>query len=36
SGKILKLVREHLGNDKVGKAPTIIRTLINKFTRRKG
>ncbi len=36
SGKILKLVREHLGNDKVVKAPTIIRTLINKFTRRKG
>ena len=36
SGKILKLVREHLGNDKVVKAPIIIRTLINKFTRRKG
>ena len=36
SGKILKLVREQLGNDKVVKAPTIIRTLINKFTRRKG
>ncbi|WP_338084816.1 DUF956 family protein [Lactococcus carnosus] len=36
SGKILKLVREQLGNDKVVKAPTIIRTIINKFTRRKG
>src|SRR5574337_776519 len=36
SGKILKLVREQLRSEEVVKAPTIIRTLINKFTRRKG
>lgn len=36
SGKILKLVREQLGNEKVVKAPTIIRTLISKFSRKKG
>lgn len=35
AGKILKLIREQIGNDKVVKAPTLIGTLKKKFSRTK-
>ncbi|WP_172208920.1 DUF956 family protein [Lactococcus hodotermopsidis] len=35
SGKILKLIREQIGNDKVVKAPTLIGTIKKKFSKRK-
>ncbi|KXT84846.1 putative regulator of the mannose operon, ManO [Streptococcus sp. DD11] len=31
SGKILKIAREHLGNDKVVKLPTLVQTIGKKF-----
>ena len=31
SGKILKIAREHLGNDKIVKLPTLIQTIIAKI-----
>lgn len=31
SGKILKITRQHIGNDKVIKFPTLIQTLIAKL-----
>ncbi|MBP2621391.1 DUF956 family protein [Streptococcus panodentis] len=31
SGKILKIAREHLGNDKVIKLPTLVQTIGKKF-----
>ena len=34
SGKILKVAREHIGNDKVVKLPTLIQTLGNFFKKR--
>ena len=31
SGKILKIAREHLGNDKIVKLPTLIQTITAKI-----
>ena len=31
SGKILKIAREHLGNDKIVKLPTLIQTIVAKI-----
>ena len=31
SGKILKIAREHLGNDKIVKLPTLIQTIAAKI-----
>lgn len=31
SGKILKIARQHIGNDKIIKLPTLIQTLISKL-----
>ncbi|MDN5413978.1 MAG: DUF956 family protein, partial [Lactococcus raffinolactis] len=35
AGKVLKLVREHLGNDKVVKAPTLVSKVKKLLTKRK-
>ncbi len=35
AGKVLKLIREHLGNDKVVKAPTLISKIKKLLTKRK-
>ncbi|HFU3799475.1 TPA: DUF956 family protein [Streptococcus suis] len=35
SGKILKIAREHIGNDKVIKLPTLVQTIIRKLKRKK-
>ena len=35
SGKILKIAREHIGNDKVVKLPTLVQTIIRKLKRKK-
>ncbi|WP_307975765.1 DUF956 family protein [uncultured Streptococcus sp.] len=34
SGKILKIARQHIGNDKVIKLPTLIQTIASKFKRK--
>ncbi|MGR8828333.1 DUF956 family protein [Leuconostoc citreum] len=34
AGKILKLIREHLGNDKVLKNPTLIKRLLRIFKKK--
>ena len=34
TGKILKVAREHIGNDKVIKLPTLIQTIGSKFKRK--
>lgn len=34
SGKILKIAREHLGNEKVIKLPTLLQTIAKKFKRK--
>ncbi len=31
SGKILKITRQHIGNEKVITLPTLMQTFINKF-----
>ncbi|RXS39890.1 DUF956 family protein, partial [Streptococcus pyogenes] len=33
SGKILKITRQHIGNEKVITLPTLMQTFINKFFR---
>jgi len=35
AGKVLKLIREHIGNDKVVKAPTLVSKIKKIFTKRK-
>ncbi|MGT2756034.1 DUF956 family protein [Streptococcus ovuberis] len=35
SGKILKIAREQLGNDKVVKLPTLVQTITKWFTKKK-
>ena len=35
AGKVLKLIREHIGNDKVVKAPTLISKIKQLLTKRK-
>ncbi|MGT2933884.1 DUF956 family protein [Streptococcus catagoni] len=35
SGKILKISREHIGNDKVVKLPTLIQIIFQKYFKRK-
>ncbi|GHU36149.1 hypothetical protein FACS1894192_02150 [Bacilli bacterium] len=35
AGKVLKLVREHIGNDKVVKAPTLVSKVKKLLTKRK-
>ncbi|MBF7095036.1 DUF956 family protein [Streptococcus sp. HF-1907] len=34
SGKILKIARQHIGNDKVIKLPTLIQTIASKLKRK--
>ena len=35
SGKILKVAREHIGNEKIVRLPTLIQTILGKLKRKK-
>ncbi|WP_220740920.1 DUF956 family protein [Leuconostoc miyukkimchii] len=34
SGRVLKTIREHIGNDKVLKNPTLVKRMLNVFKRK--
>ena len=34
SGKILKVAREHIGNEKIVRLPTLIQTILGKLKRK--
>jgi len=34
SGRVLKTIREHIGNDKVLKNPTLVKRVLNVFKRK--
>ena len=35
SGKILKVAREHIGNEKIVRLPTLVQTILGKLKRKK-
>lgn len=35
SGKILKIARQHIGDEKVVRLPTLLQTIVAKFKRKK-